>query len=310
MSYISTTTIREGGKVQPIVVSQRTRNGNWLPFWFLLPSILILLALQVGPTLYSFYLSTTSLVQKDGNAVDVNVGLANYIELFASQTFRESLWHTVVYSSSFLILTIGLGLMLALLLNRRIKYTTFYLVLIFLPWVISDVVAGTMWRWMFQQTYGIVQVALNPFIGSSLYTDANGAMAIVVAASVWRSLAFTTLIFLSALQIVPREVLESAALDGANRVQRFTRIIFPMIRPAFLVTVLLTSIRAINSVGLIYSITKGNPGGATQTASFYLLRVGWEQGDFGSGAAVSVILFIINLALTLVYLRWMGATVE
>src|SRR5258708_345498 len=170
-----------------------------------------------------------------------------------------------------------------------------------------DVVAGTMWRWMFQQTYGIVQVALNPFIGSSLYTDANGAMAIVVAASVWRSLAFTTLIFLSALQIVPREVLESAALDGANRVQR---IIFPMIRPAFLVTVLLTSIRAINSVGLIYSITKGNPGGATQTASFYLLRVGWEQGDFGSGAAVSVILFIINLALTLVYLRWMGATVE
>src|SRR5258708_12323559 len=150
MSYISTTTDRGGGRGGVGGVSQRGRTGNWLPFWFLLPSILILLALQVGPTLYSFYLSTTSLVQKDGNAVDVNVGLANYIELFASQTFRESLWHTVVYSTSFLILTIGLGLMLALLLNRRLKYTTFYLVLIFLPSVISDLVAGTMWRSMVQ----------------------------------------------------------------------------------------------------------------------------------------------------------------
>ena len=307
MSYISTTSIKEGGTAAPVVVSQRSRSAGWLPFWFLLPSVIILLAFQVGPSLYSFYLSTTSLVQQGGNAVNVNVGLANYRELFASQTFRESLWHTAVYASSFLVLTIGLGLMLALLLNRRIKYTGFYLVLIFLPWVISDVVAGTMWRWMFQQTYGIVQVALNPLIGSSLYTDANGAMAIVVAASVWRSLAFTTLIFLSALQVVPAEILESAALDGANRAQRFTQMIFPMIRPAFLVTVLLTSIRAINAVGLIYSITRGNPGGATQTASFYLLRVGWEQGDFGTGAAISVILFIINLALTFVYVRWMGA---
>src|SRR5258708_518734 len=200
MSYISTATIREGGreggKVRPVVVGQRSRTGNWLPFWFLLPSIVILLALQVGPTLYSFYLSTTSLVQKDGNPVAVNVGLANYIELCASEAFGESLWHTVVYATSFLILTVGVGLMLALLLTRRVKCTTFYLVLIFLPWVISDVVAGTMWRWMFQQTYGIVQVALNPFIGSSLYTDANGAMAIVVPASGWRPLAFPTLIFL------------------------------------------------------------------------------------------------------------------
>src|SRR5258708_32629688 len=104
--------------------------------------------------------------------------------------------------------TIGSGLVLALLLNRRVKYTAFYLVLIFLPWVISDVVAGTMWRWMFQQTYGIVQVALNPFIGSSLYTDANGAMAIVVAASVLRPLALTTPLLFSALQILPADVLQ------------------------------------------------------------------------------------------------------
>src|SRR5579859_707691 len=290
--------------------SRPRRRSNWLPLWFLLPAIVILVALQVVPSLYSFYLSTTTLKPTDTGVTDVGVGLANYVTLFNSETFRESLWHTAVCAGSFLILTVSLGLILALLLNRKIRFTGFYLVLIFLPWIISDVVAGTMWRWMFQQTYGIVQVALDPIIGSSLYTSASGAMAIVVAATVWRSLAFTTLLFLSALQTVPTEVLESAAIDGANRFQRFRSIIFPLIRPTFFVVILLTSIRGINSVGLIYSITKGNPGGATQTASFYLLRTGWEQGDFGTGAAISVILFVINIVLTILYVRYVGAGVE
>jgi len=290
--------------------SRPRRRSNWLPLWFLLPAIVILVALQVVPTLYSFYLSTTTIKPTDTGVTDVEVGLDNYATLLQSQTFRDSLWHTAVYAGSFLVITVALGLMLALLFNRKVRYTGFYLVLIFLPWIISDVVAGTMWRWMFQQTYGIVQVALNPIIGSSLYTSASGAMAIVVAATVWRSLAFTTLLFLSALQTVPTEVLESAAIDGANRFQRFRSVIFPLIRPTFFIVILLTSIRGINSVGLIYSITKGNPGGATQTASFYLLRTGWEQGDFGTGAAVSVILFLINIVLTILYVRYVGAGVE
>jgi multiple sugar transport system permease protein len=155
-----------------------------------------------------------------------------------------------------------------------------------------------------------VQVWLNPILGTSLYTNANGAMGIIIAASVWRALAFTTLLFLAALQTVPREIEESAAIDGANRFQRFFSIIFPTIRPTFLIVILLTSIRAINSVGLIYSITKGNPGGATQTASFYLLRVGWEQGDIGTGAAVSVILFVVNMVLTVIYVRAVGAQID
>lgn len=280
--------------------------AKFLPLWFLLPAMLVLLALQVGPTLYSFYLSTTSIVK----GVPANIELDNYRFLLNSPTFKASLWHTAVYSSFYIVLTIGLGLLIALLLNRRIRFTSGYLILIFIPWIISDVVAGTMWRWLFEQTYGIVQVWLNPIIGSSLYTSANGAMGIVIAASVWRSLAFTTLLFLAALQTVPNEIIESAAIDGANRVRRFASIIFPVIRPTFLVVVLLTSIRAINSVALIYSITRGGPGGATQTASYYLLVTGWEQGDIGTGAAISVILFIVNMILTVFYVRLVGQRQE
>jgi ABC-type sugar transport system permease subunit len=204
------------------------------------------------------------------------------------------------------VLTVVLGMMLALLLNRRFKYTELYLVMIFIPWVLSDVVTGTMWRWLFQPTYGIAQTFIDsnlPFIGSALYTDPNGgAMAIVVAASVWQALAFTTILSLGALQTVPNEVLESSALDGANRAQQFLYVTLPIIRPTLLVMILLVSIRAINSVGLIFTTTGGGPGRATQMASIFLLKTAWEQGNFGVGAAVSVIMLFVNITLAIFYL--------
>jgi ABC-type sugar transport system permease subunit len=298
-------TLTEARPILPIKVPQR-RQSKWLPLWFLLPSILILLVMQVYPSLYSIYLSTTRI--RAGTFQ--NVGIDNFLRLFNAASFKDSLEHTAVYTAGYIIITIALGMMIALLLNRRVRFSGIYLVIIFVPWAISDVVAGTMWRWLFQQTYGIVQVWLNPIVGSSLYTNANGAMGIVIAASVWRALAFTALLLLGALQTVPTPLLESAALDGANRFQRFFRIIFPIIRPTFLVTVVLTSIRAINSVGLIYTITRGGPGGATQTASVYLYRTAWEQGDFGTGAAISVTLFVVNLVLTFIYLRLVGVKAE
>jgi multiple sugar transport system permease protein len=287
-------------------IRRSTTKNRWLPLWFLLPALLILAVIQVYPSLYSLYLSTTRV--RAGTLSEV--GLANFERLLNSPTFLGSLKTTTIYSGFYLVLTVVLGLLVALLLNRRVKFSGIYLVLIFIPWVISDVVAGTMWRWLFQQTYGIVQVWLNPILGSSLYTNAYGAMGIVVVASVWRALAFTTLLFLAALQTIPVEVLESAALDGANRFQRFFSVIFPMIRPTFLVVVLVTSIRAVNSIGIILSITKGGPGTATLTTSLYLYRTAWLEGDFGTGAAISVILFVINIALTFFYLRLVGAKNE
>lgn len=300
-----TDTISEARAQLRVKVPTR-RHSNWLPLWFLLPTILILLVMQVYPSLYSIYLSTTRV----RGGVLMDVGIDNFVRLFSSPSFQDSLGHTAVYTGGYIIFTMLFGMMIALLLNRRVRFTGIYLIIIFVPWAISDVVAGTMWRWLFQQTYGIVQVWLNPIVGSSLYTNANGAMAIVVAASVWRALAFTALLLLGALQTVPTPLLESAALDGANRFQRFFGVIFPIIRPTFLVTIILTSIRAINSVGLIYTITRGGPGGATQTASVYLYRTAWEQGDFGTGAAISVILFVVNIVLTLVYLRLAGVKTE
>ena len=297
---------------QPLPLTRPTRaigkTGRFFPFWLLLPAMLVLLLLQVYPTLYSFYMSLSRSFA--GNLVWV--GLRNFQRLFSDTNFIQSLEHTAMYAGSSLILTVGLGLWLAALVNRRVKFTGPYLILLFIPWVISDVVAGTIWRWMFEQAYGILQYWLAPIVHNTLFTDLSGEMAIVVTASVWRSLAFTIILFLGAFQTVPREVLESAAIDGASGWQSFWSMTFPLIRPTFLVAVLMTSIRGINSLGLILSIMgrDGGAGNATQTASLYLYNAVARDGDLGLGAAAAVLLFVVNVALTLVYLRLITHTKE
>lgn len=274
-------------------------SGRFVPLWFLLPAMLILLVLQIYPTLYAFVLS----VMRQRRGGFEFVGLQNFQLLLSQSTFRESFGRTLIFSAWYLVLVVGLGLLVALLINRRVRYTNWYLVVIFIPWVLSDVVAGTMWRWMFLKDYGLIQQWLTPLFGPSIYVNPDGAMGIVILASAWRAVAFTAVLFLGALQTVPREVEESAALDGANRRQIFFRMIFPLIRPTFLIAVLLTSMRSINTVGLILATTRGGPGYATTTASVYLYRSAWGESNFARGAAVSVLLFLANVVITVIYLR-------
>lgn len=278
--------------------ARRYRRRGVLPLAFLLPTIAILLVFQVAPAVYTVYLSLTRLRRGENTFV----GVANYLRLFQLPSFLESISRTGVYAACYVTLTVLIGVVLALLLNQRVRFTRFYLVVIFIPWVLSDVVTGTMWRWLFQPSYGILQEWLYTLSPTTLYTTPSGAMGVVIAASVWQSVAFTTILTLSALQTIPRDIIESAAIDGASPSQRLTHITLPLISRHLLVMVLLVSIRAVNSVGLIYATTGGGPGRATQTLAVYLLTLAREQGAFGLGAAISLVMLALNLALTALYL--------
>lgn len=274
-----------------------------LPLWLLLPALIVLLVIQVYPSLYSIYLA----FQRRQAGVESFAGFRNFEILLSSADLWESLRNTLVYTFFYLVITMALGFLLAIFLNRRVRLTPVYMVLIFIPWVLSDVVAGTIWRWMFIRDYGILQELLQPLVQRTLLADPLGSMAIVIASSVWRSLAFATLLLLAALQLVPREVQESAAIDGATPGQVFWRVTLPIIQAQVLVTILLLSIRAINSVGLILAITNGGPVRATNTLGFFLYQEAWKFGDFGLGAAIAVIMFALNLILTFIYLRTLRA---
>ncbi|MBL8165814.1 MAG: sugar ABC transporter permease [Anaerolineae bacterium] len=270
-----------------------------VPFWLLLPSLIFLAVLQLYPVIYSLYISLHRL--RAGQYMPV--GFRNFERLFADTNFYEGLAVSFRFVGISLVLTIGIGMLVAVLLNQRSQFNALYMVLMFVPWVVSDVVAGTIWRWLFQQDYGIIQNMIQPLTGStSLYAKPDGALLIVILATVWRGLPFTSLLFLGALQNVSTEVIESAALDGANRWKTFFRVTLPIIRPTLIVAVILTTIAGLNSVGVILTLTGNIP--ATQTVSVYLYEQGWQFGDFGLGAAISVVMFFINLGLTLVYLRF------
>jgi ABC-type sugar transport system permease subunit len=270
-----------------------------VPFWLLLPSLIFLAVLQLYPVVYSLFISLNRL--RAGQYTPV--GFRNFERLFADTNFYEGLAVSFRFVSISLMLTIGIGMLVAVLLNQRSQFNSLYMVLMFVPWVVSDVVAGTIWRWLFQQDYGIIQNVIQPLTGpTSLYAKPDGALLIVILATVWRGLPFTSLLFLGALQNVSTEVIESAALDGANRWKTFFYVTLPIIRPTLIVAVILTTIAGLNSVGVILTLTGNIP--ATQTVSVYLYEQGWQFGDFGLGAAISVVMFFINLGLTLVYLRF------
>lgn len=281
---------------------RKSRVGFYLrrltPLWLLLPTLIILAIIQFYPVAFTFFISRHRL--RAGELIPV--GWRNYERLYNDSTFIESLEKSAVFVSATVIATLIIGMIIALALNQRPRFSTAYMLILFVPWVVSDVVAGTIWRWLFQQDYGLIQNVIAPLTGAtSLYAKPNGAMLIVILATIWRSLPFTALLFLGALQSVPKEVLESAALDGADRVRSFFRVTFPIIRPTIMVALILTTIASLNSVGVILTLTGSIP--ATQTAGIYLYKNGWQFGDFGLGAATSVVLFGLNMILTAGYLQ-------
>jgi ABC-type sugar transport system permease subunit len=289
--------------VGTLIERQRARPRSLLqrfvPLWLLLPTLIMLAVLQIYPTVFTVYMSFHRLRARQL----IPEGFGNYERLLNDTNFWASLQKSLVFVGSSVVLTLTIGMIIAILLNQRARFNPIYMVMMFVPWVISDVVAGTIWRWMFQNDYGLIQTLITPLTGStSLYARPEGAMLIVILATVWRSLPFMSLLFLGALQNVPTEVLESAALDGAGRVRSFFRVTFPIIRPTFLVALILSTIGGLNSVGVILVLTGNIP--ATKTASVYLYQQGWQFGDFGLGAALSVVMFFVNLLLTLGYLQF------
>lgn len=276
------------------------RREKSFPYWLLLPTICVLVLAQVYPTLYSIYMSFNKL--KAGKLTFV--GFANYVRLLNSSDFIDSLGKTLTYAGGYLLLTLLLGMCVAILLNQRVFLTPLYMTLLFIPWILSEVVSGTAWRWMFQQDYGIVQVALNPLIqNTTLLANDVGAMFIMIIASTWRNLAFTSLVLLGALQTIPNDVKEAAALDGTSHLRFFWDFTIPIIKPTLLVITLLTSIGGINSLGLILATTGGGPGTATTTTSVLLYREAWKYGDFGTASALAVFMLIINILLAVLYFR-------
>ena len=302
---------------------KRFNFARTLPFWLLLPGLLIIAAIQLYPSLFTFYLSVQRI--EPGTGRYVFRGLDNFARLLTTAQFQESLAHTVLFLVGYCTFTLACALGIALLLRQRVRLSPLYITLIFVPWVLSDVVAGVIWRLFVVPEYGLFSpIFANPDLfggsrGISILTSPAApsilgnlpfppapALVFLMLASAWKTLPFTTLLILAALQTVPPEVLESGAIDGATGRQSFRYITLPLILPTLAVTLFNLTLGGINGVGMVFSLTGGGPGTATEVLSYLLYSIGFARLDFGLAAALSTLMSMLNLVLVVSTLRLTG----
>lgn len=291
--------------------ARRRRRLDWLPFLLILPTILVLLAIQVYPVFYTLVLSVQER-QPDGWQF---VGLQNFDILLGSRALAESAGHTLIFLVGYASLTLTLAFVVALLLNRKSSLSGVYITLLFIPWILADIIAGVVFRLLVLPDYGLFSgilqnPALFPPNGLSVLTaDAprpwfgefpfppSPAMIYLILAASWRALPFTTLLILAALQTISNEVVESSRIDGANVFQIIRHITIPLILPTMVVALFNLTLGGINGVGMVFSLTGGGPGTSTYVLSYLLYSIGWVSLDFGRAAALALILAVINLTL-------------
>jgi multiple sugar transport system permease protein len=275
-----------------------------LTAWSFMAPLLLLLALFVavpvlGTLHTSFFRDVTFLPR--GFAA-----LANYRRLVADPAFWQSVRFTLLFIAVSAPLELVAGMMLALLLNYPSKLRTLLRVSILIPWAIPAAVGARIWELMYNYEYGLANWALQTLRISAEPVNwlgsATGAFFAVVIADAWKTTPFVTIILLAGLSAIPDTLYQQARIDGAHFGQRFLHVTLPLMKPIIVVALLFRTIDALRIFDMVYVLTSGGPGGATDALSL----LGYRQivgGDFGYGAAVSVSLFLIAFTLSLIYVH-------
>ena len=273
-------------------------------FWFFVPTLLALGIVVLFPAGYLIWMSLSHwIITEPGVYFD---GVTNFRTLFRSASFYDSVQVTALY----LVFSTGAMLVLAMLLALALQHSRSGVLrsAIVLPLVIPPVVAGFTWRFLLNGEIGFLGGWLFPMVGLEVNMLANptGALVSVIIADVWSRTPFMFLIFLAALQSIPRDYYEAVRLDGATAVQEFFTVTLPLMRSAVAVALLFRVVDAINTFELIYVMTKGGPGRATQTLSLLGWKMAFQNYDLGAAAALGLVMLVVTtISAGIMYARFM-----
>jgi len=244
-----------------------------------------------------------SFTDKNGNWT-----LQNYIDNFTDPVVGRTLLNTIVWVVGSVSGQLLLGLFVALLLNESTKgQIIFRSIILILPWAVLDIVAGVMWKWMYNDMYGVLNDVLVkmhiirdyiPWLATE-----NMAMLSVIIANIWKGFCLSGMFFLAGLQTIPIDLYEAAEIDGANSFKRFWTITVPQLKPVIMTTLMLTTIWTINYFPLIYTMTGGGPGYGTETIVTYIYKLGFKFMEFNRSASLSNVLFVIIFFIAFLFLR-------
>lgn len=278
-------------------------HGALSRYVFLAPTVIVLALVVAAPLLYSIYLSFREYIITYG--MGDFVGFDNYLSVLKDD-FAAVSWVTLKLTVLCVVVEFVVAFGLALLLNQQnLAFRQFYLVVLMIPILMTPVAVALMFRLMFNPSLGIINwlIGLVGIPAQGWFGDPGLALGTIIFVDVWHETSLMLLMLYAGLQAMPTEPVEAARIDGASRLQILRYVVWPLMKPVILVTLLIRMIAALKSYDLIYMLTQGGPGKSTETISFYAYRLGFRFLDIGQAAAVSFILLLAVIALTLVLLR-------
>ncbi len=279
-----------------------------LGFIMVVPTIAIIGGVALYPILNAFWLSLHHIQLQFPRLGRPFVGLGNYVDLFHDSQFRNALGVTTLFTLVTVACELVGGLALALMLNRSFWGRGLVRSAVLVPWAFTTVVAALLWQFIYNGNYGIANAIALRTIGHKIEWLSSGGWALVsmMIADVWKTTPFMALLLLAGLQTIPSDVYEAARIDGAGAVAQFHRITLPMLRPTILVALLFRTLDAFRVFDLVFVLTQGGPGNATESLSYLTYIKLFRQFDFGAGSALSVVTFGCVLMISFVFIRILG----
>uniref|UniRef100_UPI00313C8A77 carbohydrate ABC transporter permease n=1 Tax=Bacillus sp. OTU2372 TaxID=3043858 RepID=UPI00313C8A77 len=281
-------------------------------YLFLLPSLLILCVVGIYPLIQTLYLSffDVSLTKQVSHFIE----LENYKNLFSDIWFKVAYKNTWIFTAISVLMETLLGLVIALVLNKKFKGRGWVRACVLIPWAIPTVVSARMWEWIFNAEYGILNFLLvkTGIIDSNVnwLGETSTAMFAAIFSDVWKTTPFMALIILAGLQGISSSLYEAADIDGANKWRQFSYITFPLLIPSIMIAVLLRALDAFRVFDLIFVLTGGGPANSTEVLSSYAYKTTFSAGEVSSGAAMSSLMAVSVFVLAIVLLFLMNKASE
>ncbi len=269
-------------------------NQKFAAWLFILPALAGTIVFIIIPVICSFGLS---FVKWDLINPIRFAGLENYREIFTEPLFFKIFMNTIVFALSTSFFGIIIPLILACILNSKIRGSEFFKTAYFLPFITPMIVIGIIWEWIFDPNIGLLANVLNIHI-NWLY-DTNFAMPALIIVSVWKLIGYNMIIFLSSLSGISNSMFEAAKIDGANAYQTFKNVTVPLLSPTIFFVVIITAISSFQVFDLIYLMTQGGPLDSTNVLVYAIYKNAFEYFNIGKASAIAYVLFVIILALTL-----------
>ena len=272
------------------------------PYLLLLPTMVIFGLFLFYPALNGLWISFTKW---DGLNPQEFVGLDNYIKLIGDKTFLSSFFSTMFYTCLTVPAIFVSALMLALILTRGIKGSTFYRAVFYWPTMISSIIIGLTWRFLLGEDFGVVNYLLTAMGKSPVkwLTNPTAAMGVVIFVTTWSMAGYYMMMFIAGIKAVSETYYEAADIDGAGFWQQFRYITLPLLKPTSLLVLVLSTVTVIKAYPLIYALTQGGPAGATKFMVQIIQETGFEKNQMGYASAMAIVLFVILAVLTFVQFR-------